>query len=107
MYHHWPAQLTEQDRADIIALIDDAAAHETTNAGLRTSQRPNHLRHLHAGHSRTSTGNARPRPRTHPHHRARRLIRRHHHGVRHDPNVVLISLGVCRIVCRVGSLCWL
>ena len=32
MYHHWLAQLTEQDRADIIALIDDAAALETTMA---------------------------------------------------------------------------
>jgi len=30
MHHEWLEQLTEQDRADIVALIDDVAVHETT-----------------------------------------------------------------------------
>ncbi len=30
MYHTWLEQLTEQDRADIVALMNDVAVHETT-----------------------------------------------------------------------------
>lgn len=30
MHHEWLEQLTEQDRADIVALMDDVALHETT-----------------------------------------------------------------------------
>lgn len=30
MHHEWLEQLTEQDRIDIVALMDDVALHETT-----------------------------------------------------------------------------